>query len=85
MKSEINLLQDVWFIPEQYRDKVRVYSYDEYISDNFRAPSKFFYRNAFGDAVFFKTRSRKKANEMLKELEGEGKYQLRTVIKASVC
>jgi len=71
--------------PEKLSKYLLAYSFETFADDNFRAPSKFFYRNAFGDAVFFKTHSRKKANEMLKELEGEGKYALRTVVRASVC
>lgn len=71
--------------PEEWNNKISGYSFNTFTSDDFKAPSKYYYRNAFGDMVFFKAHRRKKANEMLKELEGVGKYQLRTVIKARVC
>lgn len=71
--------------PEKSRDKIALYSWDTFQSDNFIPPSKFYYRNAFGDAVFFLKRNRGECNSLLSEIEGEGKYNLRTIIKVSVC
>lgn len=70
---------------DKYKDKIALYSWYTFQSDDFIPPSKFYYRNAFGDAVFFLKRNRRVCNNLLSEIEGEGKYNLRTIIKASVC
>lgn len=83
VENEVLLSFD--YYPEEWHDKLAAYSFTTAHRDDFFTPYKYFYKNAFGDSIFFKTNSRKKALEMLKELEGEGKYSLRTVIRAKVC
>ncbi len=43
------------------------------------APSHFFIINALGDYVFFKTRSRQKAQASCDAVFGKGKYTIRTI------
>lgn len=85
-KSEMNSLLDGQLIPKQYRDKVCMYSYNTYKSDEFIPPSSFFYTNAFDSKIFLLTRSEKKAQEMIDGIEGkQGKFKVRRVVKAIVC
>lgn len=59
-------------------------SASEFESDEFRAPSKFYIRDAMDNFVFIKSRSRGDAQEWVDGEYGHGKYKIRTVIKAAI-
>lgn len=45
---------------------------------DFKAPAKYYYINAFGDAVFIHVRSREDAEQYIVENYGKGFYKIRT-------
>ena len=51
--------------------------------DSFRAPTQFFVSDALGGAMFFRTNSRAKAQELADYVYG-GKYKVKIVVKAAV-
>lgn len=57
---------------------------EERFDMEFKAPTGFFVINANGDAVYFRTRSRPKAQEMADRLYGVGFYTVRKELKAAV-
>lgn len=68
MKSEIETI----YVPE-----------DEYNAEDFKPPASFFIMNAIGEAVYFKTRSRQKAQEAADNLYG-AKYRVRVEMKGTI-
>ena len=56
----------------------------EFESDEFRAPSKFYIRDAMDNFVFIKSRNRGDAQGWVDDNYGSGKYKIRTVIKAAI-
>lgn len=64
--------------------KVVVVKESDRFEEDFSHPTKFFIVNAFGDAVYFKTRSRATAQTWADTLYGVGFYTVRTALKASV-
>lgn len=63
-------------------------STQEFESDEFRAPSKFYIRDAMDNFVFIRTRSRSEAQGWVDveygTVQGQSKYKIRTVIKAAI-
>ena len=59
-------------------------SEEERLDDEFRDPTGLFIINAMGEGVYFKTRNRKKAQEMADMLYGKGKYTVRKAMKAAI-
>ena len=57
-------------------------SQEERMDDDFQPPTSLFIVNAMGEGVYFKTRSRAKAQERADEVYGVGKYTVRLVVKA---
>lgn len=51
--------------------------YQETQEEDFKHPSKFYILNALGDAVYFHTSSRDKAQEEVDKEYGKGKYKVR--------
>ena len=51
--------------------------------DRFRAPTQFFVSDALGGAMFFRTNSRTKAQELADYVYG-GKYKVKIIVKAAV-
>lgn len=66
------------------RDKTTTISEEERFSDNLNHPSRYFIVNAFGEGVYFHTRSRQTAQKWADILYGEGHYIVRAAIQASV-
>jgi len=52
--------------------------------DEFKEPTAYFIVNALGDALFFKTRSRSKAQDMVDSMYGKGFYIIKKAMKAAV-
>lgn len=70
---------------DEILDKKVVYVKEsDRFGDDFSHPSKHFIVNAFGDALYFKTRSRATAQEWADIVYGKGFYKVRAAIKASV-
>lgn len=61
-----------------------VVPHDERFKTNFRAPAKYYIVNAIGDAVYYSTRSRQKAQELADQDWGAGKYSVRVELKAQI-
>ena len=59
-------------------------SEEERLDDEFRDPTAFFIINAMNEAVYFRTRSRIKAQGWADELYGKGFYVVRKALKAQV-
>ena len=63
-------------------------STQEFESDEFRAPSKFYIRDAMDNFIFVKLRSRGDAQKWIDDnygtVQGQSKYKIRTVIKAAI-
>lgn len=57
---------------------------DEWQDDEFRDPAQYYIFNALGEAVYFKTRNRIKAQEWADQLYGKGFYIVKKAIKAAV-
>lgn len=53
-------------------------------SDDFKAPGKYYIINAMGDAVYYKTRDRQKAQQMADQDYGVGHYTIRLELKAQI-
>lgn len=66
------------------KDKVVIISEDDRFADNTKHPTKFFIVNAFGEGVYFRTRSRLQAQKWANILYGDNFYGVREAIKASV-
>lgn len=64
--------------------KVDYVSEEERFSDDFKPPASFFIVDALGQGVYIHTRSRAKAQEVVDELYGVGKYRVRAELKANV-
>lgn len=62
--------------------KTTFISFEEYESEDFHAPSKYYIRTATG-VEFIHCRDRVKANEYIKEV-WDNKYNLRVVAKAQI-
>ena len=71
MKKEAQI--EVIYVPE-----------DEYNAEDFKPPASFFILNALGEGVYFKTRSRSKAQVECDLIYGVGKYSVRIEMKAGV-
>lgn len=52
--------------------------------DDFRDPASFYILNAMGEAVYFKTRNRIKAQEWADKLYGKGFYIVKKALRAAV-
>jgi hypothetical protein len=63
-------------------------STQEFESDEFRAPSKFYIRDAMDNFIFVKVRNRGDAQDWIDveygTIQGKSKYKIRTVIKAAI-
>jgi hypothetical protein len=57
---------------------------EDHNADDFKPPSRFYIINAIGDAVYFKTNSRMRAQEEADKQYGRGKYSVRIEIRAGV-
>lgn len=66
-----HLLKRIVVVPEQQR-----------FQDDFKAPTKYFVIDCFGNACHIRTRSRTKAQEIANEIWGEGFYTVRQVVIA---
>lgn len=60
------------------REDITVVSFKEFNGLDFKHPNKYFIEDALGNYVFPKTRTRKKAQEIVNDMYGSGKYTLRT-------
>ena len=58
--------------------KITVVEQSELTKDDFKAPSKYYFINALGQAVFLHARARGDAEAYIKEEYGSGFYKLRT-------
>lgn len=59
-----------------------VEDFDVYSED--KPPSKYYIMNAFGQGVYFKTRSRAKAQEICDQIYGKGFFTVKQVVVAQV-
>jgi uncharacterized protein (DUF427 family) len=57
---------------------------EDHNMDDFKPPSRFYIINALGDAVYFKTNSRVRAQEEADKQYSKGKYAVRIEIRAGV-
>lgn len=57
---------------------------EERYKSDFRDPAKYYIVNAVGDAVYYSTRSRQKAQELADEDWGKGKYTIRVAMTAQI-
>ena len=72
MKKEAQI--EVIYVPE-----------DEYNAEDFKPPASFFILNAMGEGVYFKTRSRQKAQERCDEIfSPAGKYKIRAEMRCNL-
>lgn len=62
------------------KEKINTTTIDqsELAEDDFKAPSKYYFINAFGEAIFIHTRDRAVAERYITETYGKGFYKLRT-------
>ena len=58
--------------------KVSVFSQEQYEALDFKAPCKYYFINAFGEAVFIHVRAREDAEKYVTENYGKGFYKIRT-------
>lgn len=58
--------------------KVTIVDQSELAEDDFKAPSKFYFVNALGEAVFIHARERYVAEQYITDNYGKGFYKLRT-------
>lgn len=58
--------------------KITVVDQSELANDDFHAPSKYYFVNALGQAVFIHARARQDAEEYITSEYGKGFYKLRT-------
>lgn len=58
-------------------EEIVMVKYEDYESEDFIPPSSWCIRVATGDYVYFRCRSRAKAQARANELYGEGKYTIR--------
>jgi hypothetical protein len=69
---------------EELKDKVIFVSERDRLDDYFRDPTGLFILNAMGEAVYFRTRDRKKAQEWSNMLYGDGFYVVKKSLKAQI-
>jgi hypothetical protein len=55
-----------------------------HLDGDYRAPSRYYIIDMFGDAVYFKTHSRTKAQDAADARHGKGMFSIRVVVKAEV-
>lgn len=68
--------------PDNIKKKMIVVPEQQRFEDDFRPPSLFYIIDCFGNAVFFKTRSRAKAQEMSDVVYGKQFYLVKQVMFA---
>lgn len=71
-------------VQEIIKDKAVVIKESDWWDDDFIPPTSYYIVTAMGDAMYFRTRSRKLAQEWSNTLYGDNFYKVRAVIKASV-
>lgn len=59
-----------------------VISEEDYLEDNYIAPSGYYIRDYLGQAVFYRSRDRLKIQHQVDEEFGKGKFKVRVVVKA---
>ena len=69
---------------KELEKNIVVVSEDDYWDEDFKAPTSLFIINALGEAIFFRTRDRAKAQGWSDMLHGKGHYKVRPVLKAAV-
>jgi len=82
-KKELLDTYENWY-GKKIMKKIVVVSEKERFNDEFKDPTAFFIINAFGDAVYFRTRDRLKAQEISDEMYGKGFYLVKRSMKAAV-
>jgi hypothetical protein len=55
-----------------------IVSYEDFNDPDFHYPSNYYIVNCFGEYVFYKTRSRHKAQQSVNSFYGASKYQVRS-------
>jgi len=68
--------------PKDLKKKVVVVSEEDRLSDEFKAPCKYYIIDAFGNGVYFKTRSRLTASALSDKIYGNGFFTVKQVVKA---
>jgi hypothetical protein len=58
--------------------KTTIVNYADYADPEFKAPSRYYIKNAMGDYMFIHTRTRNEAQEWLNETHGKGFYTVRS-------
>lgn len=64
--------------------KVEYVSEEDRFSDDFKPPAKFFIVDATGQGVYLHTRDRGKAQVVIDEMYGPGKYRVRAELKMNI-
>lgn len=70
--------------PKSILSKIVIVPESEWLLDSFREPTRFFIADALGNHVYFRTRSRKTAQEISDKLWGKGFFMVKQVVKAIV-
>lgn len=77
-------MSELLTVDEIMDTKTTIITEEQRFDDETRHPSKYFVVNAFGEGVYFHTRSRLQAQQWANTLYGKGFYSVRATIKASV-
>lgn len=59
-----------------------IISEEDYLEDNYIAPSSYYIRDYLGQAVFFKSRDRMKIQKQVDDEHGKGLFKVRIIVKA---
>ena len=62
---------------EGIKMKISRYTYNQFVSPEFKAPSKFYYKDSFGNYIFMHTRSFVRAKEYVDNKHGKGFFVVR--------
>lgn len=69
---------------ENVLSKVVIVSEEDRFKDEFIDPATYYIVDAFGSGVYFRTRVRKKAQEICDSMYGKGKFTVRKSMRAVV-
>lgn len=82
-KKQLLEMYSAWF-GDKMMKQISVVQESERFEDDFKDPTAYFIVNGLGDAVYFKTRSRAKAQTLADEMYGKGFYTVKKSMKAAV-
>lgn len=82
-KKELEEMYSAWYGDKLMKQIVVVQEKDRF-EDEFKDPTAYFIVNGLGDAVYFKTRDRAKAQALSDEMYGKGFYTVKKSMKAAV-